>query len=227
MNGIKTFMLSLRERVIDKYKKCLVTHGTQCLEMAHVVPRHICHHLGMTNLSHDINNCLLLHAGCHASFDRFCWTFDVYSAKPSRKPNYVYINTIASPTKHDVSLRMHISEIEIPLSLMPMLWVHYQVFLAIMFSHHRSICGFFRHCLQSDTLQYINTYGWWVHKEHINRVPACHLIHGQRTNGKYHVLMHGQAFDQSVWLDARDIPKDLITVYEDYKEHIEDPDYVP
>ena len=128
----------LKQKVLKIYQnKCAVSHFnvSEC-DLAHIVPRTV-------SLKHQNNpsNCLLLSSSLHRLFDKFLWTFDVFSVQHTKngwcKLEIILSNAIRC--KHTMITNYKNNQIELPIATLPFLYCHYRVFFNMNYTtYHKT-----------------------------------------------------------------------------------------
>ena len=125
----------LKQKVLKIYQnKCAVSHFnvSEC-DLAHIVPRTV-------SLKHQNNpsNCLLLSSSLHRLFDKFLWTFDIFSVQYTKK-GWCNLEIIISNKilhKHTMITSYKSNQIELPVSSLPFLYCHYRVFFNVNYTSY-------------------------------------------------------------------------------------------
>jgi hypothetical protein len=123
---------NLRLAMINKYHTCMITNVNmvEC-DVAHIVPSSICAKYKLWYKYYKYNT-LFLSKNLHITFDKYLWTFDIYSATIIDDlwvTMDVIINQVASD---DISYSINSyieNTIKIPMKSIPFLYVNYQIFM--------------------------------------------------------------------------------------------------
>jgi hypothetical protein len=113
---------------------------------------------------------------------------------------------------------MVIPEIKVPISILPYLWIHYNVFLDANFT-----TGFTAYDLFAKYTISIRSVSEILDAD--RSVREIRIVCGKRMNNTYKVIYKDHCYDEAVWLDAEQIPPDLLDQYQLFCEYATDPTY--
>jgi hypothetical protein len=123
---------NLRPSMIYKYGKCIITNvnPVEC-DVAHIVPSAICDRYKLWYKYYKYNT-LFLCKNLHITFDKYLWTFDIYSTTQIDE-NWVTMDIIINKTANNditYSINSYIEKmVKIPIKCIPFLYVNYQIFM--------------------------------------------------------------------------------------------------
>lgn len=226
----------LRSSVTSTYhQKCPISgfHSFEC-EVAHIIPRAVCHHLELPFINESLN-CILLSKGLHFLFDHFKWTLDVYSAKSSAEnAERVELKILQAPDFNtNTSIIGHFKDntVNVHVGVLPFLYVHYNVFLAKNYSqdgNNMDIIELFKY-FTADEPDFKNMLekGFYNHLSTKNmELPGYRYIIGKR-DSQYKVLWNYYPHSASTWENEENLNQDDIELYNTFLEYKTDPTFVP
>jgi REP element-mobilizing transposase RayT len=228
----------LRKKLLKRYGHCAITLWKNPLEiqMAHIIPKHIGYALNYPNTDSEIN-CILLSNGLHSLFDGFEWTVDVYSfldhniITDNCFTASLLIKKIPKPGTSGIAPYVNKS-ISFPIKYFPSLYAHYYTYLKVNYALWEPLVAFqkcisskvFKDILQLKSSSKIKQY--LIDLRH--GVNECTVIldhDEQRQTMK--ILWNYWGYRHHTWEQRVDVPDNNIIEYENYRDHLIDPDWKP
>jgi len=123
---------NLRPSMISKYGKCIITNvnPVEC-DVAHIVPSAICDRYKLWYKYYKYNT-LFLCKNLHITFDKYLWTFDIYSTV-QLDDKWVTMDIIINKTaNNDITYSINSyneNTVKIPIKCIPFLYINYQIFM--------------------------------------------------------------------------------------------------
>jgi len=220
-----------RYQVLKIYHdKCAISNvsAEEC-QVAHIIPRHL-----EPSLVAECNNCILLSNNLHNRFDKYDWTFDIYSVNYNNIcGNYVEIDIVTTNTIKKRKNSSHIGgfldkRIKVWKDSLPYIYVHYHIFIIRNFTvdsrSNLELTQQFMSEIDYNKLQkhdylYFNTYKKPKKRYHYN----CLLDSSYNAEQLpiYLVLWDGYSFREATW--EIDPPQKAIVKYDQFKLEQENP----
>jgi hypothetical protein len=172
---------------------------------------------------------MILSSSLHRLFDRYVWTFDIFSVKKSKKGwcnLSIIINNKTNSNNSTVSAYKK-SRIEIPITSLPFLYCHYRVFFILnytTYSNNISILQLYDHYQQDINFKYASI-DYFTNKTQHQKYVA---IIGHRKNfNEFKVVWEYFPYTCSSWITKNDIENNNdILMYMNMIENKIDPNFV-
>ena len=227
-----------RRLLIIKYGHCAITGYTNPLEYqsAHIIPRSIGYEIEFDRVDSS-SNCILLSHGLHSLFDSFVWTVDVYSfldiGVQSETHFKVMLLIKQIPQPGSSCLCNYINkQITLPIEYFPSLYIHYNVYLCHNYTaSNKTMQQLFKYYINTKDYQTIKSFrrtsdfkDYFIDKRTIKNSMRLIIGHKSKT---YHTLWKYWSFQHSSYEYSETISADLLETYDNYKEHLTDPNWIP
>lgn len=214
------------------YKSCAVSNFDkhEC-DVAHIIPK-------KNSELHvkDANNCILLSKNLHTRFDKFHWTFDVFSLdlEDMKKP-FVYLNIIlCDAIRHENSLLTLFIDKKVRVNRMslPFLYVHYRVFLEKnagnpLGRNTTELFDFFMNkqydfrLLQQDDYYYM--YNAKTQPPPLTEYSIINERYTAQHNHEYLILWHGRRYGEMTWEPSTCVTLDKACAFMELRKSKIDP----
>ena len=213
----------LKQKVLKIYQnRCVVSHFNvyEC-DLAHIIPQAI-----SSIHQYNPNNCLLLSSSLHRTFDKFLWTFDVFSVEESKKGWCKLDIILSNRIVHKRSMITGYSScrVELPIGTLQFLYCHYRVFFNMNYTSYN----------KDHTVKQMYDY---YQKDTLFKSPS--LTNFKKETGKYIAIVdhsndfsklllvwEGASYADRTWhYKSNIIDKDDLSMYIKLIEELDDPNY--